>query len=121
VELRGTLVTLYASDGKIDVVPERGGQFQDRSPRRGPLELKGSDCYLTEQHARNFLDCMRSRATPNADIEEGHRSTTMSLLAKISLAVRQRIEWDPQQEQITNHPAANAMLHYEYRQPWKLE
>jgi hypothetical protein len=64
---------------------------------------------------------MRSRAVPNADIEEGHRSTTMSLLSKISLAVRQRIEWDPQQEQITNSPEANAMLHYEYRKPWSLD
>ena len=45
----------------------------------------------------------------------------MSLLSKISLAVRQRIEWDPQQEQITNSPEANAMLHYEYRKPWSLE
>jgi hypothetical protein len=66
------------------------------------------------------LDCVRSRETPNADIEEGHRSTTMSLLSKISLAVGQRIEWDPENEQITNCPEANEMLHYEYRKPWKL-
>ena len=121
VELRGTQGTLYASDQTIEIVPERGGQFQDPSPRMEPIKLEGQDGDLTEQHARNFLDCMRSRQKPNADIEEGHRSTTMSLLSKISLAVRQRIEWDPEKEQITNSAEANDMLHYEYRKPWSLD
>jgi hypothetical protein len=44
----------------------------------------------------------------------------MSLLSKISLATRLRIEWDPDTEQITNSQEANEMLHYEYRKPWKL-
>jgi predicted dehydrogenase len=120
VELRGTNGTLYASDQTIEVVPESGGQFQDRGPRMKPVTLQGTDGDLTVQHARNFLDCMRSRKTPNADIEEGHRSTTMSLLTKISLATRLRLEWDGEKEQITNSKEANDMLHYEYRKPWKL-
>jgi predicted dehydrogenase len=120
VELRGTHGTLYASDRTVEVVPERGGQFQDRSYRMDPVLLKSTDGDLTAQHARNFLDCIRSRQKPNADIEEGHRSTTMSLLSKISLAVQQRIEWDPETEQITNNQQANDMLHYEYRKPWTL-
>jgi predicted dehydrogenase len=120
VELRGTHGTLYASDRTIEVVPERGGQFQDRSYRMEPIVLKSTDGDLTVQHARDFLDCIRSRRKPRADIEEGHRSTTMSLLSKISLAVKLRIEWDPETEQITNSQQANDMLHYEYRKPWTL-
>jgi predicted dehydrogenase len=122
VELRGTQGVLFANDQKVDIVPERGGQFQNSSPRIEPMQLTGTESphTITAEHARNFLDCVRSRETPNADIEEGHRSTTMSLLSKISLAVGQRIEWDPEIEQITNCPEANEMLHYEYRKPWKL-
>ena len=122
VELRGTQGVLFATDKTIDIVPETGGQFQDRSPRMEPFQLRGTEGAgsLTAQHARNFLDCIRSREKPNADIEDGHRSTTMSLLSKISLAVGQRIEWDPEKEQITNSSEANDMLHYEYRRPWKL-
>ncbi len=120
VELRGTMGCLYAADKLIEVVPERGGQFQDPKYRMEKVTMKGTDGDLTAQNARNFLDCMRSRKKPNADIEEGHRSTTMALLSKISLAVGQRIEWDPDTEQITNNPEANAMLFYEYRKPWKL-
>jgi predicted dehydrogenase len=122
VELRGTQAVLFASDNSVEIIPEKGGQFQDPSPRMEPITLRGTEGAgsLTAQHARNFLDCVRSREKPNADIEEGHRSTTMSLLSKISLAVSQRIEWDPEAEQITNSSEANDMLHYEYRKPWKL-
>ncbi|HCL29797.1 MAG TPA: hypothetical protein DIC52_15330 [Candidatus Latescibacteria bacterium] len=102
--------------------PERGGQFQTdvRQPRVEGIKEKGTDGDLTVQHARNFLDCIKSRAKPNADVEDGHRSTTMILLAKISWLTRTRLEWDAEQEQITNSEEANAMLHYEYREPWKL-
>ena len=119
-ELRGTQGVMFTTDRTLEIVPEKGGQFQEPGPRMDPLTIKGTDGDLTAQHARNFLDCIRSRAVPNADIEEGHRSTTLALLSKISLAVGQRIEWDPDTEQVTNNPEANAMLHYEYRKPWKL-
>ena len=122
VEMRGTQGTLFATDRSFEILPERGGQFQTdvRQPRVEGIKEKGTDGDLTVQHARNFLDCIKSRAKPNADVEDGHRSTTMSLLAKISWLTRTRLEWDAEQEQITNSEEANAMLHYEYREPWKL-
>ena len=120
VELRGTKGSLYATDNGYEVLPERGGQFQDRSPRMKPVKEKSAGGNLTVEHARNFLDCIKSRQKPNADVEEGHRSTTLSLLAKISWLTRCRLEWDPEREQITNNDEANSMLHYEYRKPWKL-
>lgn len=121
LELRGTKGTAYLTDKACEVLPERGGQFQDSAPRMSPMKVEGTDGDLTVQHARNFLDCMRSRALPNADVEEGHRSTTMSLLANISLATSSRIEWDAQAEKILSPASANDLLHYEYRKPWTLE
>jgi len=122
VELRGTKGTLFVTDRSFEVLPERGGQFQSdsRQPRIEPIKEKGNDGNLTVQNTRNFLDCIKSRGKPNADVEDGHRSTTMSLLAKISWLTRSRLEWDPKLEQITNNEEANAMLHYEYREPWEL-
>ena len=122
IELRGTRGTVYVSGKEYIVVPERGGQFMDRTPRMEPETVKasGSNANLTALHARNFLDCMRSRQKPNADIEIGHRSTTMSLIANISLTVGQRLEWDANAERFTNSEDANKLLHYEYRRPWKL-
>ena len=119
-EIRGTKGTLYCWDPQYEVVPERGGQFQDREPRMEPIKVPRSEGDITTQHARNFLDCIRSREKPNCDVEEGHRSTVMALLAKISWLTRCRLEWDPEAERITNNEEANSMLHYEYREPWKL-
>ncbi len=121
LELRGTIGTAYIGSRIIHVIPERGGQFQDPNPRMEPIKIEGPAGDPTVPHARNFLDCVRTRQKPNADVEDGHRSTTCSLIANISLMLRARLEWDPQKEQFTNIPEANNLLHYEYRKPWSLE
>jgi hypothetical protein len=69
---------------------------------------------------RNFLDCIKSRQTPLCPLEEGHRSTTFAHLANIAHATKTRLLWDADKEQFTNSDEANKMLHYEYRQPFKL-
>ena len=122
IELRGTQGTAYIGSKGFDVIPERGGQFQDRRPRAKAIAVSANERNLgmTNRHIRNFLDCVKSRKRPKADVEIGHRSTTMSLLANISLAVQARLDWDAESEQITNHELANNLLHYEYRKPWKL-
>lgn len=130
-ELRGTQGTAYMGEEIVHIIPERGGQFQDHAPRLKPMDIKpdsdkssgrrNANLSITAQHARNFLDCMRSRALPNCDVEIGHRSTTFSLLANISLATKMRLEWDAEREQITNCTQANQLLHYEYRKPWSLD
>lgn len=122
VELRGTNGTLYISSSNCVVMPERGGQFQDTKPRMEKQEFPATPLpEIEKRHAGNFLECMRTREKPNGDVEIGHRSTTMSLIANISLAVDAKLRWDAEKEQFTNHVAANDLLHYEYRTPWKLE
>lgn len=122
VELRGTLGTLYAGDRGYDAVPDRGGQFQDEAPRIEPVQKKSlnPNANLTTLHMRNFLDCIKSRDLPKADVEIGHKSTIFAHLGNIALETRSRIDWDPLSERITNNEAANALLHYEYRAPWVL-
>ncbi|MBR0193747.1 MAG: Gfo/Idh/MocA family oxidoreductase [Thermoguttaceae bacterium] len=123
VEFRGTDGTLYISDRGVKVYPERGGQFGEPGPRmKEALEFPGTPLLETERlHALNFLNCIRSRELPTADVEIGHRSTAMCHLANISYAVKQRLEWDSENERFTNCDAANELLSYEYRAPWKLE
>ena len=120
VEFRGTIGTLYYRGKSFEVVPEYGGQFHDREKRMEPVQYEGEVGDPTAQHIRNFLDCVKSRKQPNCPIEEGHKSTTLALLGNISLEVGARLEWDPVNERITNHAKANDLLHYEYREPWKL-
>ena len=122
IEFRGTLGNLYSgtSGTGYKIVPSKGGQFQDGSPKIKPEQGKRVDGDLTAQHIRNFLDCVKSRQRTNCDMETGHRSTTFALLANIALATKSRIEWDPKKERIIDNREANGLLHYEYRKPWKL-
>ncbi|MDR0869838.1 MAG: Gfo/Idh/MocA family oxidoreductase [Planctomycetaceae bacterium] len=125
IEFRGTKGTLWVNDGRYLVKPEKPGQFQAKGERMKEIEEKAGagqqNLNITALHARNFLDCIRSRAVPNMGIEEGHRSTTMSNIANISLAVGRRLKWDAEAEKFIGDDEANGLLHYEYRKPWKLE
>ncbi len=120
VELRGTLGTAYATIGGYEIVPERGGAFQDPKPRRKGEIVKATDGDLDQQAARDFLDNVKGRKQPIANVEEGHRSTTFAHLGNIALATRKRLDWDPQAERFTHCDEANQLLHYEYRKPWVL-
>ena len=125
VEYRGTQGTCYVYDNRYLIKPEKPGQFQEKGPRAQEenYTLDGAsqqNLDATALHAQNFIDCMKSRKRPNTDVEEAHLSTTMSHLANISLAVRQRIEWDAENERITNVEEANELLGATYRDPWKL-
>jgi predicted dehydrogenase len=123
-ELRGTQGALYVSDASFEVLPERGGRYQeDRDFRMEAMkqDFPGGYTQHVRDHTRNFLDCIKSRGKPNADIEIGHRSTTMAHLATISLVTESTIHWDPQREQITNLKDTADLMHYEYRKPWSLD
>ncbi len=122
-EIRGTNGTLFKDGSGIHVLPESRGQFQSKKPlgKKLDINMKSSNHADTVAHTRNFLDCIKSRKKPNADIETGHHSTTMSLLANISLEAKQRLDWNIDDEKFIESKTANALLHYDYRKPWTLD
>jgi predicted dehydrogenase len=72
-------------------------------------------------HARNFLDCVRSRSEPLSSLESAHRVATAAHLANISLRLGRLVRWDQAQEQVAGDAEANAMLSRPYRSPWDRE
>ena len=130
VELNGTKGNLYANQNGYHISPARKGQFQkwdklleEEHYERAKDETLG-ESYASENSTanlvRDFVDCVKSKEEPLCPLEEGHRSTSFAHLANISLAMNNRIEWDPVNEKITNMEKANDLLHYDYRDPWKL-
>lgn len=119
-ELRGTQGIVHGHASRCKIMGEKGGQFQDSALRMEEMELTTEEGDLTEAHMRNFLDCIKSRAIPNCDVEEGHKSTIFAHLGNMALASEARIKWDPASERVLSPESANEMLHYEYRSPWKL-
>jgi predicted dehydrogenase len=128
VELRGTLGTINAGENGYRIRPTDNGQFQTFKNTLQAEEYNIKDIALADGNSanstgnlvRNFLDCIKSRQTPLCSIEDGHRSTSFAHLANIALEVKERLQWDPEKEIFTNNKAANKLLHYEYRKPWKL-
>ena len=78
----------------------------------------GSSPQQFDLHVRNFLDCMKSRQRPIADVEGGHQTTTACHLANISLRLGRKLKWDPVKEEILGDREASAMLERPYRKPW---
>jgi predicted dehydrogenase len=121
IELRGTQGTIYSSSSGYKVLTERPGQFQEKGVRGETVEveLKEPNHLATANHARNFLDSVKSRKQTHCPMLEGHRSTTFAHLANISLATKARLNWDAKKERFDNDEANN-LLHYEYRKGFEL-
>jgi predicted dehydrogenase len=135
IEFRGTKGTLYLRGNGYDIVPEQvtPNAFPARTPvdrtvergwRTGAKTLieprTGSGEVDTADHARNFLDCVKSRAACRCDIETGHRSTSATLLGNVAHDAKAYLEWDRVAERFTNNDAANRRLSYTYRPPYRL-
>lgn len=133
IEFRGTKGTLYLQSNGYEVVPDSisPNEFFARTPldrsldnwRKGAAPQitakKGTGDADTKHHARNFLDCVKSRAKTNCDIETGHRSTSAPLIGNIAFKTKTYLEWDAKAERFTNSEAANKLLSYKYRAPYK--
>jgi len=72
-------------------------------------------------HAKVFLESMRTRKRPPADVEFGHRGTNPGHLMNIAWRVGRKIRWDAAKEVVLDDPEANALVTKSYRAPWKLE
>jgi predicted dehydrogenase len=136
LEIRGTKGTMYLNSGKWEIVPEKSTEvlFGQRTPldrnlekgygpsKKAAMEPRtgGSGFADTTWHTRNFLDCVRSRKKCNCDILEGHLSTSATIIGHIALRTRSLLQWDSKAERFTNNDAANKLLSYKYRAPYKL-
>ncbi len=54
----------------------------------------------TMAHLQNWLDCMRSRATPNASIRIGHAAARTSHIANAALRAKRQVRWNAKSERI---------------------
>jgi predicted dehydrogenase len=70
-------------------------------------------------HQTNFLECIRTRQRPNADVEQGHYSALLCHMANASYLVgNQKLTLDPKTETFVDAPEANKHLRRTYREPW---
>ncbi len=74
---------------------------------------------LMATHVKNFFDCVRDGKRPNADIEEGHKSTRLCHLGNIAFRLGKTLHFDAATE-TTGDKEADKLLGREYRAPFTL-
>ncbi|MDQ6760118.1 MAG: Gfo/Idh/MocA family oxidoreductase [Acidobacteriota bacterium] len=97
--IKGEAVELCGTEGRLLI--DRG-HFEFHPPGRGaePTIVKAEPHDLTLDHVNNFLECVRTRKRPNADVLIGHRSAQASHLGNIAYVEKRRIDFDPLREEI---------------------
>ena len=118
LDIYGTRGMLTLLRSGFEVFPETVGSGADKKPAMEAMKVKGGD--LDAAHVRNFLDCVKTRKRPNADVEEGHRSAVMCHLGNISTRLGRSLRWDAAMEQVVGDAEANRMLTRPFRAPWHL-
>ncbi len=76
--------------------------------------------YHSDNHQRNFIECVKSRKPTIAPVETAHHSAIPGHLGLISMLMGRKIKWDVEKEIIIGDPEASKLLTRPYRQPWKL-
>jgi predicted dehydrogenase len=104
---------VWADRGKQDAHP--------KSLLKSEIGPKEIHLYKSDNHYRNFIDCVISRKETAAPAEVAHRSITICHLGNIAMRLgRKTLKWDPEKEKILGDDEAAKMLSRPYREPWTL-
>lgn len=113
VTFEGTKGKIYVDRGKLEADP--------KSLLDSQIGPEGVQLYKSDDHFRNFIDCVISREPTAAPVETAHRSITICHLGNIAMRLnREKLRWDPRTEQIIGDDEAARMLSRPYRAPWAL-
>jgi predicted dehydrogenase len=124
-------IYFYGTDGTLFV--DREGyrlepELRSREKQKQPPELRAFPAGMRSTtpdnptHARNFIDCVKSRQAPICDIEIGHRSSSTAILGNLALRSGASVTWDGRTEKVTNgNRKAADLLSLAYRKPWELK
>jgi predicted dehydrogenase len=112
----------YGTEGTLHLGWLDGWSFhpadKNKPEIREPAKLHKPDDQNIPELWADFVEAIQTGRPPVCDIELGHRSTNMSLLAMLSLNIGRSVQWDGEKETILNDPYANSLLQRPYRRPW---
>jgi predicted dehydrogenase len=111
--------TFVGEKGTVSI--DRGSCTSD-PPEIAQEPIKDTDVrlYVSDNHLQNWLDCIKTRERPVADVEVGHRSATVCHLGNIARWLGRRLQWDPVKERFVRDREANTYLDRPRRKPYRL-
>lgn len=115
-------VKWIGTDGWLWV--SRGNAQESSNPawaesRRLPKDQRKVRLYESNDHYRNFLDCVKTRKRTVAPVEVAHHSAIPGHLGLIAMRLGRKLRWDAKREAILGDAEASQQLTRSYRAPWK--
>jgi predicted dehydrogenase len=135
MQFHGTKGTLFIDRGGFRITPQT---FRQEEPERvdGPSvpDMRAPGYYYTTEllaeqsdsseqhgpHVRSFLDCVKSRKRPIAEIEDGYNANVVCRLGNIAYRLGRTIKWDAAKHEIVGDAEATRLAIGEYRGPWQI-
>jgi predicted dehydrogenase len=115
-------VTFLGTEGKAMLSGISGSVSFDPpalAPRTQRSVVAG-DLFGNRGHYADFLECVRTRRTPAADVETGCRTVTVCHIGNIAYALRRPLKWDAARETFGDDAEANRLLERAHREPWNI-
>ena len=110
-EFTGTKGTVWVARGKLVTTPDAA--LKDKA-----IGANEKHVYKSEDHYKDFLQAIRKRSKPVADVEIGHRTATVCNLGNIAYRLKRPLRWDPVKEVFINDDEANKLTGREMKKEW---
>ena len=110
----GSNGTLVADRDNWVVFPE-GPEDKPRTPAVPPQR---SDHKEHERHVADFVECVKTRGKPAADIDVGWRAAVHAHFGNIAYRTGHTLAWDESGDRFAGDPEANTLVRPFYRKPW---
>jgi predicted dehydrogenase len=119
---QGAATTIHGTEGTVFV--SRSGCWVIPNPKSSlqavAYEKDRDMSQMNVPHWLNWIDCIKTRQKPISEIETCVRSSTVCVLANLSMRFKYRLDWD-EQNWTVQQPEVKPYLKARYREPWKLE
>jgi predicted dehydrogenase len=114
----GDKATIKSDRGKYEVIPEWDGTKEQYKAEAKEFKVANDS---SRDHARNFIDCIKSRNTPVCPPEVGRAAAIHVHVANISARIGAPfLIWDDPNNRFINSEKANSFITPRYRAPWTL-
>lgn len=113
--IHGTEATIFVNRSGCWLIPNPKSKVAAQSWEKDEAMQQ-----MNLPHWQNFAQCIRSRNRPTSEIETCVRSTTVCILANLSMRSGSRLDWQ-EAEWTVKQESARGFLEAKYRTPWKLE
>jgi len=113
--IHGTEATLVVNRSGCWLIPNMGSKVEAQTFEKNPEMSQ-----MNVPHWQNWIECIKTRARPQSDIETCVRSSGACQLANLSMRHKTWIDWDDKAGTV-KQDAIKPFLKAKYRKPWKLE